>query len=121
VISLSNRLNEIVDEANRHHSGITSHITWNKAVYAIEALSEEANSKIIMPNWTDSERSQLQTLKREETFNQAMKDLLDRGSAIGQKFNGVLLIYAMTYRGEKLWIIKHRKMKKHYGNLLREN
>ena len=51
-------------------------------------------------DWTDSEKSQLQTLKREETFNQAMKDLLDRGSAIGQKFNGVLLIYAMTYRGE---------------------
>ena len=40
-------------------------------------------------DWTDSERSQLQTLKREETFNQAMKDLLDRGSAIGQKFNSV--------------------------------
>ena len=39
-------------------------------------------------DWTDSERSQLQTLKREETFNQAMKDLLDRGAAIGQKFNG---------------------------------
>ena len=37
---------------------------------------------------TDSERSQLQTLKREETFNQAIKDLLDRGAAIGQKFNG---------------------------------
>ena len=29
----------------------------------------------------------MQTLKREETFNQAMKDLLDRGAAIGQKFN----------------------------------
>lgn len=40
-------------------------------------------------DWTDSERSQLQTLKREETFNQTIKDLLDRGSAIGQKFNGV--------------------------------
>ena len=40
-------------------------------------------------DWTDSERSQLQTLKREETFNQAMKDLLDRGSAMGQKFNSV--------------------------------
>lgn len=40
-------------------------------------------------DWTDSERSQLQTLKREETFNQAIKDLLDRGGAIGQKFNGV--------------------------------
>lgn len=40
-------------------------------------------------DWTDSERSQLQTLKREETFNQAIKDLLDRGSAMGQKFNGV--------------------------------
>lgn len=40
-------------------------------------------------DWTDSEKSQLQTLKREETFNQAIKDLLDRGSAIGQKFNGV--------------------------------
>lgn len=39
-------------------------------------------------DWTDSERSQLQTLKREETFNQAIKDLLDRGAAIGQKFNG---------------------------------
>lgn len=39
-------------------------------------------------DWTDSEKSQLQTLKREETFNQAMKDLLDRGAAIGQKFNG---------------------------------
>ena len=39
-------------------------------------------------DWTDSERSQLQTLKKEETFNQAMKDLLDRGGAIGQKFNG---------------------------------
>lgn len=38
-------------------------------------------------DWTDSERSQLQTLKREETFNQAIKDLLDRGGAIGQKFN----------------------------------
>ena len=30
----------------------------------------------------------MQTLKREETFNQAIKDLLDRGAAIGQKFNG---------------------------------
>ena len=40
-------------------------------------------------DWTDSERSQLQTLKREETFNQAIKDLLDRGSAMGQKFNSV--------------------------------
>ena len=40
-------------------------------------------------DWTDSEKSQLQTLKREETFNQAMKDLLDRGSAMGQKFNSV--------------------------------
>ena len=40
-------------------------------------------------DWTDSEKSQLQTLKREETFNQAIKDLLDRGSAMGQKFNGV--------------------------------
>ena len=39
-------------------------------------------------DWTDSERSQLQTLKREETFNQAIKDLLDRGAAIGQKFKG---------------------------------
>ena len=39
-------------------------------------------------DWTDSERSQLQTLKEEETFNQAIKDLLDRGGAIGQKFNG---------------------------------
>lgn len=39
-------------------------------------------------DYTDSERSQLQTLKREETFNQTMKDLLDRGAAIGQKFNG---------------------------------
>ena len=39
-------------------------------------------------DWTDSEKSQLQTLKREETFNQAIKDLLDRGAAIGQKFNG---------------------------------
>ena len=39
-------------------------------------------------DWTDSEKSQLQTLKREETFNQAIKDLLDRGSAMGQKFNG---------------------------------
>ena len=38
-------------------------------------------------DYTDSERSQLQTLKIEETFNQAMKDLLDRGAAIGQKFN----------------------------------
>ena len=40
-------------------------------------------------DYTDSERSQLQTLKREETFNQAMKDLLDRGAAIGQRFNSV--------------------------------
>ena len=40
-------------------------------------------------DYTDLERSQLQTLKREETFNQAMKGLLDRGAAIGQKFNGV--------------------------------
>ena len=40
-------------------------------------------------DYTDSERSQLQTLKREETFNQAIKDLLDRGSAMGQKFNSV--------------------------------
>ena len=40
-------------------------------------------------DYTDLEKSQLQTLKREETFNQAMKDLLDRGAAIGQKFNGV--------------------------------
>lgn len=39
-------------------------------------------------DYTDLERSQLQTLKREETFNQAIKDLLDRGAAIGQKFNG---------------------------------
>lgn len=39
-------------------------------------------------DWTDSEKLQLQTLKKEETFNQAMKDLLDRGAAIGQKFNG---------------------------------
>ena len=39
-------------------------------------------------DWTYSEKSQLQTLKREETFNQAIKDLLDRGAAIGQKFNG---------------------------------
>ena len=38
-------------------------------------------------DYTDLEKSQLQTLKREETFNQAMKDLLDRGAAIGQKFN----------------------------------
>ena len=38
-------------------------------------------------DWTDSEKSQLQTLKREETFNQAMKDVLDHGAAIGQKFN----------------------------------
>lgn len=40
-------------------------------------------------DWTDSEKTQLQALKREETFNQAMKDLLDRGGAIGQKFNSV--------------------------------
>ena len=40
-------------------------------------------------DWTDSEKSQLQTLKREETFNQAIKDLLDRGGAMGQKFNSV--------------------------------
>ena len=40
-------------------------------------------------DWADSEKSQLQTLKREETFNQAVKDLLDRGAAIGQKFNSV--------------------------------
>ena len=40
-------------------------------------------------DWTDLEKSQLQTLKREETFNQAVKDLLDRGSAMGQKFNSV--------------------------------
>ena len=40
-------------------------------------------------DWTDLEKSQLQTLKREETFNQAIKDLLDRGGAIGQKFNSV--------------------------------
>ena len=40
-------------------------------------------------DWTASEKSQLQTLKREQTFNQAIKDLLDRGSAMGRKFNSV--------------------------------
>jgi hypothetical protein len=40
-------------------------------------------------DWTDSEKTQLQALKREEMFNQAMKDLLDRGGTIGQKFNSV--------------------------------
>lgn len=49
IIGLSDRLNEIVDEANRHPNGTPSRITWDKAVYAIEALSEETNSKIIMP------------------------------------------------------------------------
>lgn len=49
IIGLSNRLNSIVDEANRHPNGNPGQITWDKAVYAIEALSEETNSKIIMP------------------------------------------------------------------------
>ena len=29
-------------------------------------------------DWTDSEKSQLQTLKREETFNQSNLDVLSR-------------------------------------------
>lgn len=53
IIGLSNRLNSIVDEANRHPNGTPGPITWDKAVYAIEALSKEANSKIIMPKVFD--------------------------------------------------------------------
>lgn len=53
VVSLSNRLNEIVEEAKRHPNGNPGHITWDKAVYAIEALSKEANSKPVMPKVFD--------------------------------------------------------------------
>lgn len=54
IVGLSDRLNEIVDEANRHPNGTPGFITWDKAVYAIEALSKEVNSKIIMPAIFDS-------------------------------------------------------------------
>lgn len=53
IIGLSNKLNSIVDEANRHPNGIPGLITWNKAVYAIEALSKEVNSKPVMPKIFD--------------------------------------------------------------------
>jgi len=53
IVGLSDRLNKIVDEANRHPNGTPGCITWDKAVYAIEALSKEANSKIIMPKVFD--------------------------------------------------------------------
>lgn len=57
IMGLSDRLNEIVDEANRHPNGTPSCITWDKAVYAIEALSKEVNSKPVMPKvfdeWVD--------------------------------------------------------------------
>lgn len=53
VIGLSNRLNEIVDEANRRPNSTPSQITWDKTVYAIEALSEEVNSKPVMPKIFD--------------------------------------------------------------------
>lgn len=53
VVSLSNRLNEIVEEAKRHPNGNPGYITWDKAVYAIEALSKEANSKPVMPKVFD--------------------------------------------------------------------
>lgn len=53
IVGLSDRLNEIVDEANRHPNGTPGFITWDKAVYAIEALSKEVNSKINMPKVFD--------------------------------------------------------------------
>jgi len=53
IVGLSDRLNEIVDEANRHPNGTPGCITWDKAVYAIEALSKELNSKIKMPKVFD--------------------------------------------------------------------
>lgn len=48
IIGLSNRLNSIVEEANTHPHGNPGRITWDKAIYAIEALSEEANLKPVM-------------------------------------------------------------------------
>lgn len=57
-------------------------------ISSIRGRGREMKKYKLKLDWTDSERSQLQTLKKEETFNQAMKDLLDRGAAIGQKFNG---------------------------------
>jgi len=53
IVGLSDRLNEIVDEANRHPNGTPGCITWGKAVYAIEALSKEVNSKPVMPKVFD--------------------------------------------------------------------
>ena len=53
VIGLSNRLNEIVDEANRRPNGNPGRITWDKAVYAIEALDKEVHPKVLMPKVFD--------------------------------------------------------------------
>lgn len=58
IIGLSNRLNSIVDEANRHPNGTPGPITWDKAIYAIEALSKEANSKPVMPKVFDEWKKQ---------------------------------------------------------------
>lgn len=59
VIGLSNRLNSIVDEANRHPNGNPGHITWSKAVYSIECLSKEVNSKPVMPKVFDEHAEKL--------------------------------------------------------------
>lgn len=65
VIGLSNRLNEIVDEADKRPNGNPSQITWDKAVYAIESLSEETNSKPVMPKIFDDWYKQAIKVKSE--------------------------------------------------------
>ncbi|MDT6953586.1 hypothetical protein [Companilactobacillus alimentarius] len=66
IVGLSDRLNEIVYEANRHPNGTPDCITWDKAVYAIEALDKEVHPKVLMPKVFDEFANQFDLTKQQD-------------------------------------------------------
>jgi len=66
IIGLSNRLNSIVEEANTHPHGNPGRITWDKAVYAIEALDKEVHPKVLMPKFFDKFAKQFDLTKQQD-------------------------------------------------------
>ncbi|AYE38418.1 hypothetical protein D1B17_08700 [Companilactobacillus zhachilii] len=89
VIGISNRLNSIVDEANRHPNGNPGHITWSKAVYAIECLSKEVNSKPVMPEVFDdfAKKFDLTIQQGEQSLDEALNEIYMMYMHGGSKFN----------------------------------